>query len=185
MERGIANFLNNNSNEINPAKVRTPATNSVLIKNFNKSPQEQYLALATTFFLTPDMMDAVDNSGGNETQMTDSNNPDVEIAPETRCICTLTHGSPLMIQCDSCKKWLHEDCVHLKNPKDANPFICIYCQYEMAKAVKQFIRRRILKLYPDITKLEGDPNFSNKIHQIWDEITLIAKDTFWIKCSLF
>ena len=105
-------------------------------------------------------------------------NEDVEVVQETRCICGLTHGSSVQIQCDSCLKWLHEDCVHLKNSKDTNPFICIYCQYEIAKSVKAYVRQRLASLLPKAQQLEADIQNGRPTQYmpIWNELSDIVND---------
>ena len=51
-----------------------------------------------------------------------------------------------MILCDSCKKWMHVNCVRLQNSQDVDPFVCIYCQYEMSKAIKSFVRAKLMNI---------------------------------------
>lgn len=147
-------------------------------KLYNKpSIPEHYITIANSFLMTPDMTSPehpqeVENASSKEMD------PDSEQIPETRCICTLTHSSSVMIQCDSCKKWLHEDCVHLKNPKDADPFICIYCQYEIAKAVKSFVRQRLSVLNPMAQRLEIDMQSGRitQLQSVWNELGEIVND---------
>lgn len=55
-----------------------------------------------------------------------------------RCICKSKDKSDDMIQCDTCKNWLHAHCICLKNYKQVKSFICLYCQYNVAVTVRSF-----------------------------------------------
>ena len=158
--------------------VKKVAAGPIVSKRFTKpSIPENYLAIANAFLLTPDMAGPTDTPLSNEEQQK-IDNEDVEVVQETRCICGLTHGSSVQIQCDSCLKWLHEDCVHLKNSKDTNPFICIYCQYEIAKSVKAYVRQRLASLLPKAQQLEADIQNGRPTQYmpIWNELSDIVND---------
>lgn len=109
--------------------------------------------LAAIFLMTPDMSctdEDIDlfNPDNFEKPDPDQSNGDQEI----RCICGCNHENDPMIQCDSCKKWLHSDCVPLKNFHDSG-FICIYCQAKIAKSIKQFYRQELISLIPQINQI--------------------------------
>ena len=55
-----------------------------------------------------------------------------------RCICQLKNETDDMIQCETCKNWLHAHCICLKNYKQVKSFICLYCQYNVAVTVRSF-----------------------------------------------
>lgn len=62
-----------------------------------------------------------------------------------RCYCKQNYTSTTMIQCDSCKYWLHSSCVRIKNMKHINPFICLYCQFNIASSVKPLVSSQSIK----------------------------------------
>ncbi|RMZ88353.1 hypothetical protein DV736_g4430, partial [Chaetothyriales sp. CBS 134916] len=45
----------------------------------------------------------------------------------TRCVCNNPEPSTLMIQCDSCTKWLHSMCVGVHDQRLPDVYVCIYC----------------------------------------------------------
>ncbi|RMZ81086.1 hypothetical protein DV738_g2517, partial [Chaetothyriales sp. CBS 135597] len=45
----------------------------------------------------------------------------------TRCVCNNPEPSTLMIQCDSCAKWLHSICVGVHTLRHPKVYVCIYC----------------------------------------------------------
>ena len=167
--------INNLLNDSNLTNVKKQAT--VVSKKVNNPKiTDLYLQLSQAFLLTPDMTSTIISEKQND-NFQEENNSEVEPIPETRCICNLTHGSPLMIQCDSCKKWLHEDCVHLKNPKDADPFICIFCQHEISKSVKNFVRRKMKIIQNIVSKIEKENQSPINLSNYWKEIQNIIDDT--------
>lgn len=96
--------------------------------------------LAMTFLMTCNVSDSVEHK--------ETINSEVEHISEemTRCLCNSNHESDVMILCDSCKKWMHVNCVRLQNSQDVDPFVCIYCQYEMSKAIKSFVRAKLMNI---------------------------------------
>ena len=111
-----------------------------------KLPDWQY-RLATTFLMTSDMsstLDDIDLSDDNSNQITEDT---------TRCICNSTHESQVMIQCDCCKKWLHEYCIKLQNSREEDQFICIFCQEKLSRAVKEYIRKKLASFEPLVQKM--------------------------------
>ena len=171
----LSGLLHESSTPSQPVVKKVQATPIVSRKIYNKpSIPDHYLTIANSFLMTPDMTGPEDTQDGEN----GASEADEPIPQETRCICSLTHSSSLMIQCDSCKKWLHDDCVHLKNSKDVETFICIYCQYEIAKAVKSFIKQRLSILAPMAQRLEnGMHNGSlNELQNLWTELGDIVND---------
>lgn len=117
--------------------------------------------LAINFLMTCNM------SNSNEDVERETVNQDIEHITEemTRCICNSNHESDVMILCDSCKKWMHVDCVRLQNSQDVDPFVCIYCQYEMSKAIKSFVRRKLMNIFSKIKE--------KRIHEtssLWNDL---------------
>ncbi|KAI9741766.1 MAG: hypothetical protein M1834_000152 [Cirrosporium novae-zelandiae] len=45
----------------------------------------------------------------------------------TRCICNRQGNDDLMIQCESCFKWLHAKCIGIDERNVPKVFVCIYC----------------------------------------------------------
>ena len=171
----LSSLLHESSTPAQPIVKKVAATPIVSRKIYNKpSIPEHYITIANSFLMTPDM------SSPDASQDSDLTNPEESepIPQETRCICSLTHSSSLMIQCDSCKKWLHDDCIHLKNSKEVETFYCIYCQYEIAKAVKSFIRQRLSILAPMARRLEMDiqSGILTQLPSLWAELQEIVND---------
>ena len=156
-----------------PKKI-SPSVQSRKISQ-NRLPEWQS-TIATTFLLTPDMSCTDENVDMSNPEFQGDGTAEMDQITEetTRCICNSPHESEVMIQCDSCKKWLHEDCVRLLNSKEADPFICIFCQHEMAKAVRAYVRRSLAGLAPILQRCQTD--YQTQIPR-WSEITEIVKDT--------
>jgi hypothetical protein len=74
-----------------------------------------------------------------------------------------------MVQCDACKLWLHPECLHLANPTEVSPFICIFCQQHIGDAVRGYVRAQIHRLrHPEA---EGNlTNFWKETLQAIDEV---------------
>jgi hypothetical protein len=135
--------------------------------------------IATTFLLTADMSFADDEH--DIEHPVDRATPDVDQITEetTKCICNSTHESEVMIQCDSCSKWLHEDCVKLQNSRESDPFICLYCQQELVKAVKLYMRKKLGEFKPILQKMRAEAHYRQGMRptSIWHEILEIVKDS--------
>ena len=131
--------------------------------------------IATTFLMTPDMSCTDEDVDMSNPEFQGDGTPEMDQITEetTRCICNSPHESEVMIQCDSCKKWLHEDCVRLQNSREADPFICIFCQHEMAKAARAYVRRSLANcLGPILQRCQTDYQIPS-----WTEIEEVVKDT--------
>jgi hypothetical protein len=144
-----------------------------------KLPEWQ-ASLAKTFLLTPDMSYADDE----QDILNLTNRPPVSDADQiteetTRCICNSTHESEVMIQCDSCNKWLHMDCVRLQNSRESDPFICPYCQEELAKAVRGFVRKQLSAYRPLLQRLrqESQGRHGPRPSTIWTEMLEIVRES--------
>ncbi|EAX94528.1 hypothetical protein TVAG_429700 [Trichomonas vaginalis G3] len=99
----LLNLLHDNAPPTTPI-VKKIAAGPIVSRKFNKpSIPENYLAIANAFLLTPDMTGPSDTPLSQDDQPK-SENSEVEVVQETRCICGLTHGSSVQIQCDSCMK---------------------------------------------------------------------------------
>ncbi|KAI9701146.1 MAG: hypothetical protein M1836_001815 [Candelina mexicana] len=59
---------------------------------------------------------------------TPNSDQDSQMSEGTRCVCKLTENEDrMMIQCDSCAKWLHIKCVGLHHERLPPVYVCIYC----------------------------------------------------------
>ena len=157
----LVDVLNNGTPEQGSAppvtKKVAPAVLSRRVTSAVKLPEWQ-TNIATTFLMTPDMSctnEDVDLANP-ENQETVSAEMDQISEQTTRCICNRQHESDVMIQCDCCKKWLHEQCIRLVNSNENDPFICIFCEHEMAKAVKTYVRKKIAVLIQIVQKYQAD-----------------------------
>ena len=97
------------------------------------SDEPDFRALARVFLMTPDLSGTRDS---NESAATGSGETDRPV----RCICQRPRATDEMIQCCSCRNWLHRGCVPVIG---ADQFICPFCQGRLAVAVKKFFQRRM------------------------------------------
>jgi hypothetical protein len=83
-----------------------------------------------------------------------------------------------MIQCDSCKKWLHEDCVRLQNSHEADPFICIFCQHELSRSIKSYLRTKTAAFPVLMQQLQSDFQYQAVSHSksIWTDLLQIVNE---------
>ncbi|KAI9811681.1 MAG: hypothetical protein M1832_000715 [Thelocarpon impressellum] len=59
---------------------------------------------------------------------TPSTDRSIQACGSTRCVCSVTDsGGHLMIQCDSCSKWLHVRCVGLNTKALPPVYVCVHC----------------------------------------------------------
>lgn len=163
-------LVNNPGQDTNSDKKKTSA---LIKRSINQQPSipEKFKILAKEFLLTPDL-DGFSTSYlpvDNSVQLSKSKDDE----RKTRCICTNDMCSPNMVLCDSCKFWLHCECVKLKN-FDQNPFFCLYCQYQMKKAVQDYVRKRLSVLAPYLHSLEN--NRQLKISELSNELQIIMRD---------
>ncbi|OHT06908.1 hypothetical protein TRFO_24940 [Tritrichomonas foetus] len=164
--------------EVKKRVVTAPAAVSRKIQT-PKLPDWQ-VKLATTFLMTTDMSCTLDDVDMSNSENHGGPGPDIDQITEdtTRCVCNSTHESDVMIQCDCCKKWLHEDCVKLLNSREVDPFICIFCQAEMSKAVKEYIRKKLNAFAPIIQRCQNELQYDIRQTQpIWGEIMEIVRDS--------
>jgi hypothetical protein len=144
-----------------------------------KLPEWQ-IELASTFLLVPDMSCADDEDDLADPVAADGTPPETDVITEetTRCLCNSTHESEVMIQCDSCKKWLHEDCVRLQNSREADPFICIFCQYELSRSIKTYLRRKMAEFPVIMKRVQASFPFTTGSNSkpIWNEMLSIVQD---------
>lgn len=54
------------------------------------------------------------------------NPPDIRM----RCICDISNNKEDIIQCTSCKLFLHTKCLHISTNIPNDSFICPFCQYQ-------------------------------------------------------
>ena len=162
-------------------KPATPIINSAVVSrrvaSVPRLPDWQY-KLATTFLMTSDMSSTLDDVDMSDASNASPSTAETDQITEdtTRCICNSTHESEVMIQCDCCKKWLHEDCIKLQNSKESDPFICIFCQEEMSKAVKEYVRKKLAMFMPIVQKCQNDMQYMRQTQNFWNEIMEIVKD---------
>lgn len=137
-------------------------------------------SMAQIFLMTPDMsctnqqLDMMDpkNLPKDKTNQQKPTRPTQGV--ETRCICGSKFESELMIQCDSCKLWLHADCVRLQNTENVCPFICIFCQFRIAKSIKDFVKNSFSQFTPTLELLKTDG--AGKSKQLWFDVMKVCKD---------
>jgi hypothetical protein len=144
-----------------------------------KLPEWQ-ASLSSIFLMTPDMsyqdddrnVMALNPEGGSPSEI------DQITEETTRCLCNSTHESEVMIQCDSCKKWLHEDCVRLQNSREADPFICIFCQHELSRSIKSYLRRKTAAFPVLMQQLQSDLQYQAVSHSksIWTDLLQIVNE---------
>jgi hypothetical protein len=49
------------------------------------------------------------------------------LSESTRCVCNGTDDGQPMVQCESCKQWLHMGCVGLRSNNIPPVYVCIFC----------------------------------------------------------
>ena len=126
--------------------------------------------LAQTYLLVPDMGNTTDPNLRTEK----SKIYEQPISEDTiSCICRSTHESEVMLQCDSCKRWMHVSCVRLQDSNEDDTYICIFCQYQLSKAVKQYVRSKISNLQDILQPLVSDLQNYRIPHSqgVWKELT--------------
>jgi hypothetical protein len=137
------------------------------------------IEFASAFLLTPDMS-CVDDDAEQPDEVPPSAAPDADVITEenTRCICNSTHESEVMIQCDTCKKWLHENCVRLQNSREADPFICIFCQFQLAKAIKAYLRRKLAQFPIIFQNVENtyQPETGTHSMALWNQMLEVVQE---------
>jgi hypothetical protein len=143
-----------------------------------KLPEWQ-ASLSSIFLMTPDMSYQDDDRNIMELNPEGGPSEIDQITEETtRCLCNSTHESEVMIQCDSCKKWLHEDCVRLQNSREADPFICIFCQHELSRSIKSYLRRKTAAFPVLMQQLQSDFQYQAVSHSksIWTDLLQIVNE---------
>ena len=85
-----------------------------------------------------------------------------------RCICNSKHVNDVLIQCDSCKNYLHLNCLQLENQNDVKSFVCIYCQHNVTTTVRSFLLNQSDKLNSMIDNFLEMPDnaYSSAKHEI-------------------
>ncbi|KFY97906.1 hypothetical protein V498_01793 [Pseudogymnoascus sp. VKM F-4517 (FW-2822)] len=58
---------------------------------------------------------------------TPSTDPGSTGSDSTRCVCSSRDGDEYMIQCESCEKWLHCNCVNVHPQRLPKVYICAFC----------------------------------------------------------
>ena len=129
--------------------------------------------LARTFLLTRDMSATYEHK-----DMLNRENWPAEIEPpvRVRCVCLSTLESDDMFQCLSCKNWLHQRCVNIRNVSNA---VCPFCQYRLARAVKAFFNRQIFDVYGLVRQVGANPGQLEKAQAVladmMDVLALVPK----------
>lgn len=137
--------------KVAPAVLSRRATGAVKLPDWQTN-------IATTFLMTPDMSCTDEDIDLTDPENQDTTGTEMDQISEqtTHCCCNMQHESDVMIQCDCCKKWLHEQCIRLVNTNENDPFICIFCQHEMSRAVKSYVRQKISVLIQIVQKYQAD-----------------------------
>ncbi|KAF2660059.1 hypothetical protein K491DRAFT_589941 [Lophiostoma macrostomum CBS 122681] len=86
----------------------------------NASPHGLYDPYNPSFSVSP----ATNTDVGLTTPSTDRSSLSNE---STRCICNSSDDGRPMVQCESCNKWLHMDCVGLSSHNLPPVYVCIIC----------------------------------------------------------
>lgn len=177
----IYSFLNNNNinNESGPSTKRITPQVRKFHNNISQEIPEWQRKLAETYLLVPDMENTTDDTIDSSN---DSEKFQPQISEDTiNCICRSTHDSEVMIQCDSCKRWMHMSCIRLEDSNEDETFICIYCQYQLAKAIKQYVRTKVAGLQTQLQPFLNDiqtcriPQTQAVFAQLNDEIQQIQQ----------
>ena len=165
----LNDILSDLLNSTGPVKRRV-APEVQVRKRIQPQIPEWQKTLAQTYLLVPDMGNTTDPNLENE----NSKIYEQPISEETiSCICHSTHESEIMLQCDSCKRWMHVTCVRLQDSQEDDTYICIFCQYQLSKAVKQYIRNKVSNLQDYLKPLVSDlQNYRIPQSQnIWKDLT--------------
>ena len=165
----LNDILSDLLNSTGPVKRRV-APEVQVRKRIQPQIPEWQKTLAQTYLLVPDMGNTTDPNLENE----NSKIYEQPISEETiSCICRSTHESEIMLQCDSCKRWMHVTCVRLQDSQEDDTYICIFCQYQLSKAVKQYIRNKVSNLQDYLKPLVSDlQNYRIPQSQnIWKDLT--------------
>lgn len=93
----------------------------------------------------------------NYTTTPKTNNQEINI----RCTCKSKDKANEMIQCDTCKNWLHVKCTCLKNYKQVKSFICLYCQYDVAVTVRSFFTSQANKFKNVLDQISSQQETAN------------------------
>lgn len=103
---------------------------------------------------------------------------DLSTGETTRCIYNSTHERKVMTQCDSCKKWVHEDCVRWHNSRESDPFACIFCPYELARSIRNYLRKKVTEFLMVMQKVQRGFPYRSLSHSkpIWSEMLDIMQD---------
>ncbi|KAF2843643.1 hypothetical protein M501DRAFT_1012985 [Patellaria atrata CBS 101060] len=68
----------------------------------------------------------------------------------TRCVCNSVDGGGMMIQCESCVKWLHGKCVGITEQNIPPVYVCIFCTGQ-TPAVRGGRIRKPIRAVPNYT----------------------------------
>ncbi|KAI9850937.1 MAG: hypothetical protein M1838_004823 [Thelocarpon superellum] len=89
---------------------------------------------------------------------TPSTDRDSQASESTRCVCNAPDsGGYLMIQCDSCTKWLHVKCVGLSSTALPPVYVCIYCTGQTPNVRGGRIREPTVRMGVSTTGLTSSP----------------------------
>lgn len=67
-------------------------------------------------------------SGTDPDILTPSTEHSIRSNESTRCVCTMADiPDQMMIQCESCNKWLHMQCVGLNPQRPPPVYVCVFC----------------------------------------------------------
>ena len=67
--------------------------------------------------------------------------------PTIRCVCTSKEETGHMLECEICSKWLHSNCVNIKQSSASTyPFVCPHCVKQMFCQIKELTEEiKVLK----------------------------------------
>jgi hypothetical protein len=132
-------------------------------------PNEPLKRLARCFVLVPDLSatdDPINLLDPHDYRIPKS--PDLPTPDKVRCLCDSNRIDEPIIQCDVCRAWMHVECLHLINPGEVIPFICICCQQKVSNAVRGYVRAQLQSLK------KADP--AQDLSTFWTETLAVIEE---------
>ncbi|KAL8927593.1 MAG: hypothetical protein Q9172_001303 [Xanthocarpia lactea] len=124
----------------NPASTNPMQTYPYALNPTNSYTTHEPFNISPTTITDPDL--ATPNSAHDSQVSGDS----------TRCVCRGSEfDGDLMIQCESCKKWLHVRCVGLNGHKLPKVYLCVFCTGSTPNVRGGRVREPQRALFPAVT----------------------------------
>ena len=65
----------------------------------------------------------------------------------------------------------------MQNSREEDQFICIFCQEELSRAVKDYIRKKLASFQPLVQKCQNELQYNvRQTQNLWNEIMDVVKD---------